>query len=127
VQPGIPTNTTYEDTLQALEDQFRDQNFATAYRCQLTTRTQKAGESLQDFATAIELLAHCAYPTLPEDHTGREAGKLLHTGYKPRYKNSTAARRGEDGKRGPQTGTRTTGRTHSRQAPLKNTKIYQGS
>jgi hypothetical protein len=48
-----------------------------AYRCQLTTRTQKAGESLQDFATAIELLAHHAYPTLPEDHRGREAGKTF--------------------------------------------------
>jgi hypothetical protein len=77
VLPGIPTNTTYEDTLQALEDRFGDQHFAAAYRCQLTTRTQKAGESLQDFATAIELLAHRAYPTLPEGHIGREAGKAF--------------------------------------------------
>jgi hypothetical protein len=56
VLPGIPTNTTYGDILQALEDRFGDQHFASAYRCQLTTRTQKVGESLQDFATAIELL-----------------------------------------------------------------------
>jgi hypothetical protein len=40
--PGIPTNTIYGDTLQELEDRFRDQHFAAAYRCQLTTRTQKA-------------------------------------------------------------------------------------
>jgi translation initiation factor 2B subunit (eIF-2B alpha/beta/delta family) len=66
VLPEIPTNTTYKNTLQALEDRFGDQHFAAAYRCQLTTRTQKAGESLQDFATAIELLAHRAYPTLPK-------------------------------------------------------------
>jgi hypothetical protein len=33
---GIPTNTTYEGTLQALEDQFGDQHFGAAYRCQLT-------------------------------------------------------------------------------------------
>jgi hypothetical protein len=71
---GIPTNTTYKDTLQALEDRFGDKHFASAYCCQLT-RTQKAGESLQDFVTAIELLAHRAYPTLPEDHIGRVTGK----------------------------------------------------
>jgi hypothetical protein len=77
---GIPTSTTYEDTLQALEDRFGDQYFAAAYRCQLTTRTQKARESLQDFATAIEQLAHCAYPTLPEEHIRREAGKAFSYG-----------------------------------------------
>jgi hypothetical protein len=75
VLPGIPTNTTYEDILQALEDWLGDQHFAAAYRCQLT-RTQKVGESLQDFATAIELLAHHAYPTLPEDHI-RGGGKAF--------------------------------------------------
>jgi peptide subunit release factor 1 (eRF1) len=77
VLAGIPINTPYEDTLQTLEDRFGDQHFAAAYRCQLTTRRQKAGESLQEFATAIELLAHRAYPTLPEDHIGREAAKAF--------------------------------------------------
>jgi hypothetical protein len=77
VLAGIPINTPYEDTLQTLEDQFGDQHFAAAYRCQLTTRRQKAGESLQEFATAIELLAHRAYPTLPEEHIGREAAKAF--------------------------------------------------
>jgi hypothetical protein len=79
---GIPTSTTYEKTLQALEDRFGDQNFSAAYRCQLTSRTQKAGESLQDFATAIEQLAHRAYPTLPEDHIRREAGRAFAYGVK---------------------------------------------
>jgi hypothetical protein len=77
VLPGIPANTTYENTLQALEDRFGDQHFAAAYRCQLTTRIQKAGESLQDFATAIELLAQRAHSTLFEDHMGREAWKVF--------------------------------------------------
>jgi hypothetical protein len=36
---GIPTRTTYEDRLQALEDRFGDQHFAAAYRSQRTTRT----------------------------------------------------------------------------------------
>jgi hypothetical protein len=74
---GILTNATYEETLQALEDDFGDQHFAAVYRCQLTTRTQRAGESLQDFATAIEQLARRAYPTLSEDHIWREAGKAF--------------------------------------------------
>jgi hypothetical protein len=51
VQPGIQANTTYEDTLQALEDRFEDQNIAAAYRCLLTTMTQEVGESLPDFPT----------------------------------------------------------------------------
>jgi hypothetical protein len=76
VLAGIAINTPYEDNLQTLEDRFGDQHFATAYRCQLATR-QKDGESLQEFATAIELLAHRAYPTLPEDHIGREAAKAF--------------------------------------------------
>jgi hypothetical protein len=79
---GIPTSTTYEQTLRTLEDRFGDQRFSVAYRCQLTSRTQKAGESLQDFATAIEQLAHRAYPTLPEDHVRREAGRAFTYGVK---------------------------------------------
>jgi hypothetical protein len=66
-----------EGTLQALKDRFGDQQFAAAYRCQLTTRTQEAGESLQDFATAIEQLAHHAYHTLPEGHVWRKAGRAF--------------------------------------------------
>jgi hypothetical protein len=78
---SILTNTTYKETLQALEDRFGDQHFAAAYRCQLT-RTQKAGESLQHFAMAIEQLAYRAYSTLPEDHIRREAGKVSAYGVK---------------------------------------------
>jgi hypothetical protein len=77
VLAGIPINTPYEDILQALEDRFGDQHFTAAYCCQLATRRQKACESLQEFATAIELFAHRAYPTLPEDHIGREAAKAF--------------------------------------------------
>jgi hypothetical protein len=75
VLPGIPTNTIYEDTLRALEDSFEDEHFVAAYRCQLTFRRQNARESLQDFATAIEMLALRAYPNLPTDYIAREAGK----------------------------------------------------
>jgi hypothetical protein len=42
--------------------------------------TQKAGKSLQDFATAIEQLAHRAYPTLPEANIRRGAGRAFADG-----------------------------------------------
>jgi hypothetical protein len=71
---------TYEEIFQALEEHFGDQHFAAAFHSQLKTRTQKAGESLQDFATAFEQLTHRAYPTLPEDHIRREAGKAFTDG-----------------------------------------------
>jgi hypothetical protein len=77
---GIPTHATYDETLQTLEDRFEDQHLAAAFRSQLKTKTQRAGESLQDFATAIEQLAHRVYPTLPEEHIRREAGKAFADG-----------------------------------------------
>jgi hypothetical protein len=92
VLPGISTNTTYENTFQALEDRFGDQHFAVAYRYQVRTRTQMAGESLQAFATALEVLEHRTYPTLPENHIGREAGKTFAYRVHDPDKNSTAAR-----------------------------------
>jgi hypothetical protein len=71
---GIPTSATYNETLQALEDRFGDHHVATVYRSQLKARTHRAGESLREFATAIEQLAYRAYPTLPEEHIRWEAG-----------------------------------------------------
>jgi hypothetical protein len=44
-------------------------------RC--AVRTQKAGESLQDFTTAIQQLARRAYPASPEEQLRREAGKTF--------------------------------------------------
>jgi hypothetical protein len=101
VLPGIPTNTTYENSFQALEDRFGDQHFAVANRYKVRTRTQKAGESLQDFASALEFLEHRANPTLPEDHLGREAGKTFAYRVQDNDKNSTAARGRKECKRGP--------------------------
>jgi hypothetical protein len=42
--------------------------------------TRDTARSMQDFATAIEQLAHCTYPTLPEQHIWREAGKAFADG-----------------------------------------------
>jgi hypothetical protein len=74
-------------------------------------------ESFQEFATAIEHLAYRTYPTLPEHHIRRKAGKALADGVgDSRHKNPAAARR-EDSKRGPQAGIRITGHTCGSQVP----------
>jgi hypothetical protein len=65
------------ETHQALEDRFGGQHFAAAYRSQLKARRQRARESLHEFATAIQQLAHRAYPTLPEEHIRQEAGRAF--------------------------------------------------
>jgi hypothetical protein len=77
---GIPKSATYEETLQALDYRFGEEHFAAEYRNQFKVRTQKVGESLQDFATAIQQLARRAYPALPEEHIRRETGKAFVAG-----------------------------------------------
>jgi hypothetical protein len=77
---GVLRGATYEETIEALEDRFGDQHLAAAYRSQVKTRTQKAGESQQEFATAIEQLDHRAYTALPEDHVRKEAGRAFTDG-----------------------------------------------
>jgi hypothetical protein len=62
---GIPKSTTYEETLEALEDPSGDQHLAAAYHSLLKPRTQCVAESSQEFATTIKQLAHCTYPALP--------------------------------------------------------------
>jgi hypothetical protein len=57
---GVPRVATYEEAIESLEDCFGVQHLAVAYCSQLKARAQKAGESLQEFATAIEQVAHRA-------------------------------------------------------------------
>jgi hypothetical protein len=59
------------------ENCFRDQHLAVAYCNQLKTRTQGVRESLQEFTIAIKQFTLSLYPTLPEDHVRREAGKAF--------------------------------------------------
>jgi hypothetical protein len=72
---SIPTSTTYEDTLQAREKNFGDQHFVAAYRSQQGHR--RPVSSYKGFASAIERLAHRAYPTLSEDNIRRETGNAF--------------------------------------------------
>jgi hypothetical protein len=73
----VPKGANYEEILEALEDRFVDQHLAAACRNQLKSKNQGVGESLQEFVTTVEQLAHRAFPSLPEDHIRREAGKAL--------------------------------------------------
>jgi hypothetical protein len=43
---GVSKGAPYEETPEALEDRFRDQHLAAAYRRQLKTRTKLFGKSL---------------------------------------------------------------------------------
>jgi hypothetical protein len=74
---GVLKGATYEEILEALDDHFGDQYLAAMYCSQLQTRTHGVGESMQEFATAIEQLA---YPTVPEDHIRMEVGKVFANG-----------------------------------------------
>jgi hypothetical protein len=71
---GFLKDVTKEEVLEALEACFGNQHLATTYHNQLKMRIHGVGKSLQEFSTAIEQLAHHAYPTLPEDHIRKEAG-----------------------------------------------------
>jgi hypothetical protein len=61
---GVRKGTTYEETLEALEDHFGDQHLATAYHSHLEARNQDVGETLQEYTIAIKQLAHHAYLAL---------------------------------------------------------------
>jgi hypothetical protein len=73
----ISEGATYEKILQALEDCIGEELFAAAYRSQNKVRTQKAEESLHDFATAIQHLSRRAYRVSSEEHLKREAGNIF--------------------------------------------------
>jgi hypothetical protein len=70
---SVPTEATYEDIVEALIDSYADLQPASAYRSQLKARTQANGETLQEFAAAIERLARRAFVGLPAEHVQREA------------------------------------------------------
>jgi hypothetical protein len=66
-----------KETFEALEDRFGDQHLATAHHTQLKPRTQCVGESLKEFAIPVEELQKRAYPVLPDERIGSEAGKTF--------------------------------------------------
>jgi len=61
----VPAEATYEDIVDSLRNRFADHQLAAAYRSQLKTRVKASGETLQEFAAAVEQLAHRAMVGLP--------------------------------------------------------------
>jgi gas vesicle protein len=81
---SVPAGAPYEDIVGALQDQFGDHQLPTAYRSQLKTRVQAGGETLQEFAAAVEQLAHRDLVGLPEGHIQTEAAHAFIDGIRDR-------------------------------------------
>ena len=73
MQNTVPSEAIYEDIVESLRDRFDDHQLAAAYRSQLKVRVQAGGETLQEFAAAIEQLAHRALVGLPVAFVQMEA------------------------------------------------------
>jgi hypothetical protein len=81
---SVPAEATYEDIVGALRDRFGDHQLAAAYRSHLKARVQSGGETLQEFAAAVEQLAHRALVGLPEGHIQTEAAHAIIDGIRDR-------------------------------------------
>jgi hypothetical protein len=57
---SFPAEASYEDIVWALQDRFGNHQLAAVYRSQLKSRVQTSDETLQEFAAAVEQLAHWA-------------------------------------------------------------------
>ena len=51
---AVPSEATLEDMVGAFRDRFGEHQLAAAYRLQLKSRVHKSGETLQDFAAAVQ-------------------------------------------------------------------------
>jgi hypothetical protein len=81
---SVPAEASYEDIVGALRDRFGDHQPAAAYRSHLKARVQTGGETLQEFAAAVEQLAHRALVGLPADHIQTEAAHAFIDGIRDR-------------------------------------------
>jgi hypothetical protein len=78
----VPTGATYEEVSKALENRYGDHHLKEGFQLQLKRRTQHVGESLQEFAAAIDHLAHLAHVVLPEYVIRKEATLAFADGMK---------------------------------------------
>ncbi|XP_069683895.1 adventurous-gliding motility protein Z-like [Periplaneta americana] len=77
---SVPEDGTAAEIMAALEGRCGDHQLAAAFRTQLKTRVQQSGESLQEFAMAVEQLAHKALRGLPNDFIAGEAAYTFGSG-----------------------------------------------
>jgi hypothetical protein len=57
-----PKEATYKETVRAAEDWFGEEHPIALYHNQLKRWTQESSGPMQQFATTIEQLTHCAFP-----------------------------------------------------------------
>jgi hypothetical protein len=82
---SVLAEASYEDIVGALRDRFGDHQLAAAYyRSHLKARVQTGGETLQEFAAAVEQFAHRALVGLPADHIQTEAAHAFIDGIRDR-------------------------------------------
>ncbi|XP_069668773.1 uncharacterized protein [Periplaneta americana] len=77
---SVPEDGTAAEIMAALEGRYGDHQLAAAFRTQLKTKVQQSGESLQEFAMAVEQLAHKALRGLPNDFIAGEAAYTFGSG-----------------------------------------------
>jgi hypothetical protein len=70
---SVPAEASYEVVVGALQDRFGDHQLAAAYRSYLKARLRTSGETVQEFAAAIEQLAQRALVRLPVGYIQTEA------------------------------------------------------
>ncbi|KAJ4449439.1 hypothetical protein ANN_00838 [Periplaneta americana] len=77
---SVPEDGAATEIMAALEGRYGDHQLAAAFRTQLNTRVQQSGESLQEFAMAVEQLAHKALRDLPPNFVAGEAAYTFGSG-----------------------------------------------
>jgi hypothetical protein len=77
---GIPTEATYEKVTAVSENRYSDHHTEEVFQAQKKRRTQCIKGSMQEFATAIEYLAHRAHVELPEYLISTEATRVFTNG-----------------------------------------------
>jgi hypothetical protein len=81
---SVPAEASYEDIVGALRERFGDHQLAAAYRSHLKARVQTGVETLQEFAAAVEQLAHRALVGLPPGHIQTVAAHAFIDGIRDR-------------------------------------------
>jgi hypothetical protein len=73
---GIPTGAMYVQVTEALGNRYSDRHLKAAFHSQLRRKTHYVEEFLQEFAIAIDHLAHSNHAELPEKLISKEANRL---------------------------------------------------
>jgi hypothetical protein len=77
---GVPTRATHKEVTEALRNRYGDHHLEAASYSQLKRRIQLVGESLQEFAAAIDHLVHRAHVQRHEHLISKQAAHAFAVG-----------------------------------------------